>query len=524
MKLSRLLPALAVAPYAALCLSHASAVPMWDARIYTDCIESAVRIGTFPAAYNCAGHPTATWAFLVSRLLFLAPDSFWPLLLVNVALGVLGLLAFLDLLRALFPDGEHEALLLTACLGVFPVVAAGTVDLNPDHGVLVFFLLVLRALIRARPVEAALFGLLLAFSKEPGVLLYGLAAVLWTLVFVTRRSGTPREKLDRIARAWPLALPLLAFGAFVWKGSRGGANPLWHAPGGIPLLETFTSFKLMDPPFLAQLIGIFVLQFAWVVSLFALLRWVRMAVRAAFALGPAEPPPLFFFDALLVAATLLLTRYQTFLNLRYYLAVTPLLLVCGLSGLRELLPRPARLAVLAALAGLFFGSALRTLDPVSRAALGTVAFGRHEVLDMTSLTGECCGHGRDQYGYNLQHLQLNALINTAMDHQQGHHFDRALTAAALADHHTVGRLDVHTWHRTLGQDSVLPRVWTADDLAGGPRPRALLYLRFFYLDNALEEARLRHWYDATSETTYDVDGYTLTAVDYRLRPDDAATR
>ena len=92
---------------------------------------------------------------------------------------------------------------------------------------------------------------------------------------------------------------------------------------------------------IGQLLGIFVLQFAWLATLLALPRWIRMAVRAALALGPGQPPALFYFDALLFAATLLLTRYQTFLNLRYYVAAYPLLLVCAFAGLREL--SPARL-------------------------------------------------------------------------------------------------------------------------------------------------------------------------------------
>lgn len=508
-----------MAPYAALCLSFAGTVPIFDAREYTDCVETAVRVGSFPGSYNCAGHPTAVWAWLVSSLLWMAPDKYWPLVVASVALGLAALWAFFDLLRALFPQSEIESALLTACLGAFPVVVSGTVDLNPDHGVLVFFLLALRAIVRERPRQAALFGLALVFTKEPGVLLYALATGLWALILVARREGTVPEKLRRLARAWPLSLPLAAFGGFMVFRSRGGVDPLWHNFGHVSLLDTFTTFRLLDQSFIGQLLGIFVLQFAWLATLLALPRWIRMAVRAALALGPGQPPALFYFDALLFAATLLLTRYQTFLNLRYYVAAYPLLLVCAFAGLRELSPaRLPRLTTLGVLAVLFFASALRTVDPVSKAAMGTIRFGEHEMLDMTSLTHECCGHGRDQLCYNLEHLHLHPLENLLLDDLHARQSARVLASAALGEHHTVGRLDLKTWRRTLAhEDTVLPRVFIADDLDEGQRPPNVVFIRFFFVDNAPDEARIRRLYDEVGEKTYDIHGYRLTAVDYRLR-------
>ncbi|TMA29599.1 MAG: glycosyltransferase family 39 protein [Deltaproteobacteria bacterium] len=514
----RALRVLAVLPYLALTLPFAGTVPIWDAREYTDCIEAAVRMPISPAVFNCAGHPTIAWAAIMSALAWFAPARFWPLLLVSVAIGVVGLLAFHDLVLALFPDAEIEALLLTACLGVFPVVVAGTVDVNPDHGVLMFFLIVLRALVREKPRQAALAGLLLVFSKEPGVLLYCLAVGLWVLLFVTRRAGTPEEKARRLLRDWRLAAPLLAFGIYLVSASLHGFDPFWQdVSGRKPLLETFTTFRI-DQAFLAQMLGIFVLQFAWVLTLLALFRWVRMAARAAFAIGPPETPALLFCDLLLLLATLLLTRYQTFLNLRYYLALVPLLLVCGLAGLRQVSgARLPRLAVLGALALLFAVSSLRTVDPLSKAAMGTIRFGDHEMLDMTRLTGECCGHGRDQIAYNLEHLHLHDLEDMFLADMHAHG-TRALAAAGGADHHTVGRVSALTLRRMLtAEDSLLPQVWTADGLLEGPRPQRLAFLRYFFIDSGTDEARLRAWYRQLGERTYDVGGYTLTVADYALR-------
>src|SRR5262249_33218745 len=206
--------------------------------------------GSVPARYHCAGRPMAAWAFLVSPLIWMAPDAYWPLVLASVVLGFAGLWAFHDLLQALFPESPFETALLTAGLGVFPVVVAGTVDLNPDHGVLVFFLLVLRALVRDKPLQATLAGSLLVFTKEPGALLYALAICIWAAKLLIRR--------ERFSPAWPLAIPLAAFGAFVIVRSQAGADPLWHPAGGrASLVAIFTTFRL-NRAFGAQLLGIFV--------------------------------------------------------------------------------------------------------------------------------------------------------------------------------------------------------------------------------------------------------------------------
>lgn len=517
---------LAVVPYLALCLPWVGTVPMWDAREYTDCIETAARQPLSWSAFNCAGHPTTAWAAILTPFVWLAPERLWPIVLVSAALGVVGLLAFYDLVLAICPGADREAALLTLCLGVFPVVVSGTVDINPDHGVLVFFLLLLRALVRGKIGQAGAIGLLLVFTKEPGVLLGGLAAGVWALVFVIRGSDGARAKVRRLLQAWPLAVPPAAFGVYVLAAAASGADPLWHTGDRpVPLLRTFTTFHV-DQAFRAQLVGIFVLQFAWVLTALAVWGWARIAARAILRRGPAVSAPLLFCNVLLLSATLLLTRYQTFLNLRYYIAIFPLLLICGFAGLRELwaarpLPREATLAALALAFGL---AALRTVDPVSKALMGTVRFGEHDMLDMTRATGECCGHGRDQIAYNLEHLHLGRLESMALAEMHRHRMRFALAGPDGAEHHTVGRIDAYTLERTLSPQSIHPRIWDASSLLAEPRPQRLLFLRYFFIDSRTEELRVRRLYREVGERTYSEDGYALSVADYVVREDAAARK
>jgi hypothetical protein len=517
-----LLAALAVLPFVALCLPYLGLVPMWDARVYTNCITAAVREPTL-VAFRCAGHPTTAWALISSVLAWLAPDRFWPLLVVSIGLGILGLLAFQDLVLAIFPEAGVEAAVLTACLGVFPVVVSGAVDINPDHGVLVFFLLMLRALVRGKVRQAAAAGLLLVFSKEPGVPLGGLAAGLWALLIVAGERAW-RDRVRRLAELWPLALPPLAFGLHVLSARAGGINALWREPGQTQsLLRTFTSFSL-DQPFLAQAAGIFLLQFTWILTALAVWRWARMGSRRMLSLEPRQPRALLFCDLLLLTAALLLTRYQTFLNLRYYVATFPLLLICGYAGLDMLATaRMPKLALLGALAALFAISTVRTVDPVSKAVMGTIRFGQHEMLDMTRPTGECCGHGRDQLAYNLEHLHLPELEAAFLADLRARGLPREFAAPDGAEHHTLGRIDAFTFERTLNPArSILPRMWEASILAREPRPQRIAFLRFFFMDNSTEELRLRRFYRQVGEHTWDKDGYSLSVADYVVREDAAA--
>lgn len=47
--------------------------------------------------------------------------------------------------------------------------------------------------------------------------------------------------------------------------------------------------------------------------------------------------------------------------------------------------------------------------------MGTFDFGTHKMLKMTSLTGECCGYGRDQLVYNLEFVHLQRTFRKILE-------------------------------------------------------------------------------------------------------------
>src|SRR4029077_13952844 len=105
-----------------------------------------------------------------------------------------------------------------------------------------------------------------------------------------------------------------------------------------------------------------------------------------------------------------LTRYETYLNVRYLLPIAALLILSFAVGFLILCARPfVRVVVLGFAFLLVLGSAFRTIDPVSRALWGTFPFGRHPLLALTSWNNECCGFSRDQLVYNLEYLQFDRI-------------------------------------------------------------------------------------------------------------------
>ncbi|HUQ79667.1 MAG TPA: hypothetical protein VM076_00945, partial [Gemmatimonadaceae bacterium] len=82
----------AIAVAAAL-ISQWQYSPMWDGRIYADCITEAARNFT-PGALRCAGHASHAYIALVAAVQSIAPGSFPLLLLANAMLLLVACVGF----------------------------------------------------------------------------------------------------------------------------------------------------------------------------------------------------------------------------------------------------------------------------------------------------------------------------------------------------------------------------------------------------------------------------------------------
>jgi hypothetical protein len=508
--------ALAALPALICVLPIIDFVPLWDGRIYADCIRAAALAPSLDHL-RCAGHPSLVYSGWLAAWSALNPSSPIPLALGGVVLFLAGLAAFHHIARRLAPAPERrlEAALLTAAFGLVPQLLAAIIHTTPDLGVIVFWLLAVAALLDERIIAASLWGSAAALSKENGLLIFGLSAVCWAIVYVTRAPLDARKKWRRLLAVWPLALPLVAYGvAQALKPASEEAN-LAIAMSDASLTRQFLSLSNLDNYFAAALASVLVINFAWFPTAVVLARAVRRA--ASWLTGMSEKLVRSREDTLVLALFVVtlwaLTRFRTYLNLRYFLPVTPLLLLVAWRSLGDgARRRTLRCVAIGAFALLQAVSAYRTIDPVSEAVFGTFSFGEHTLLHMTSLTKECCGRGRDQLAYNLEFRHFGTL--SAVSYAELSRTQLPIAVDTLADWYTYGPLDPQSLARTFGAGVPVQLV----TLGAAARSKVAPPEMWFVQHANFPDDELTQWlrfYDSVETRQFTDAGYGFTA--QRLR-------
>jgi hypothetical protein len=581
---------LAAASVSALLLwSRRDYVPLFDGRIYADCVAQVAADPGYIAQYRCAGHIAESYIAILALAARLVPDTPVALLLANALLLVVGAVALWRLARSAFPSEEHRVgrSLVVGAFLVHPIVLASVVQPGLDLGLLVFSLCALAAAVEGRRWALVLCGILLIFSKEPGVVLYGAIAAVWlwrrcasmlspddasrvgiavlfllgglsmlsreipsalfflaaALVVAHRRRRPALPPGRGLARAvfgeWPLAIPvLLLLGYLVYYKLRTPAAPdgagqsvVWRPPGGdsgaLTLVGTLLRGGIFDLPTLSSLALMFVIGFLWVPSVWMLGDLAIGAVRHVRNLPPrpvdgVDRSALGFIVIVLLADVWLLSRFVTFSNARYFLPVFPLALVAAYAALVRLRVRPLGRGVLfASVAALLVVSAVRTVDPVSRAIWGTFPVGDRSLLSITSLRNECCGHGRDQLVYNLEFTQF-ASLQDALYERLKPSDSTVLVVPPEGDWYTVEALDSVTHRRTMrAEGSVRPRVIQAPNAYNLMAPRAW-YVEMPFIKDTTFRMLLRRRFDISEPCHVSRNGYALAAREMRLRTSTAA--
>ena len=400
---------------------------MWDGYIYATAINGAAQSPPALSALRLAGHASHASAALAIAVQALAPDKYWPTLLLGALLDGLAALAFHRLAAIAFP-GTNRAVdraLLTAAFAVQPSLLAAAVQPGLDLPLVPAFLWCTVLMLEGRTLATILVGVAFAFTKETGVLLYASLLATYGVWTIIRTAGPARDRVVAALRVAPLATPGFVFCLYLlvrWQLIPAGEALMWNA--GTAMINQSLLRQVLVPRidrYVASYLAIVaVLNFAWVVTVFVTAamvvvvkrlgsrRFVTESVR--FASTPAG-----FVTLAALASTFALTRFASYANSRYLLPVIALSLVPFLLSLDALrLPPLFRRAVVAALALAFVASNVRTLDPVSRGLFGTFAFGDHRMLRLTSITHECCASGRDQLVYSLEFTRLEQLMSDAL--------------------------------------------------------------------------------------------------------------
>jgi len=505
---------------------YADFVPLYDSRQYFDeCLVPYLHHPSEILRLNCFGHPSMAFMALIAAGQAIDLGSTPLLHATTTLLGVASILAFHRLCGRVFvaPDLLWDRRLLVGCYGLGAHCLSVGVNFNPDYGVLVFFVLMLERLLAGRFVQCALWGACLLLSKEAGLLLYAVAVFAFALhAWIRPNAWPPFATLARSAAT--LATPMLVLVVVKLAESVHGMPAMWKGTTLPDLLQMFTSFELLDPLFLVYTFDVFGLGFAWVLGLPLLLAAFASALRTLIA---RPHPAVEALDARNVRilltvfglSFLLLTRYRTFNNVRYFGALFPLFVLSAGWALCALELRVAmRRTLLAAALALGFSFNFYSYDPLSKALLGTFEFGEHAMLRMGS-PDPCCGYGRDQLAYNLQLTELHYLQNEVYRALRPGP-DTVLVAADMVEFHFSGRIDAHSFERTLRTEgSYELRIVDASALAGWrPLPERVHFIVFPNFDNARAYRVLAARYREVAQHTFERNGYALRVHTLERRP------
>jgi len=468
-------------------------VPIWDGRVYANCVIGAAADGLSLESLRCAGHPTQGWALILAIPQLFRLGDVATLHFTNILLGLVALASFRVVLARVFPAPEHARQLdfLTLVCAVHPVLLSTLVQPNIDFGVYVFFFASLAALLSAEWRWAALAGAFLCFSKETGVLVYAVTIGLhaaWEMQDVPGAFAVRlRHAVTQFARRWVLAVPLVLFAALLaWRTLTVGKSGVWKHQWQQGPLDGFNFFDLSEPTFLSYASGLFVLGFAWVVSavigadmLAGLWRLVRRAPYRA-ARG-ANGRVLSLLTVLTVTLTYLLTSFRTWSNLRYFALLYPLFLVMFFAAMLRLgAGAKLRALALGVVGALFVVATYRSVDPVSRRVYGTFSIGEREMYRMASITQEFGGPGKDELVYNLEFTGYHHVMNALF--QQMHPTDQTIIATSRSVRWNVwSQLDSATYRRSMARESVMvPKYADEMDVAamGPARAPEVWFLEF----------------------------------------------
>ena len=328
-------------------------------------------------------------------------------------------------------------------------------------------------------------------------------------------------------RALPALTPLALFGAYLlYRASLPDQPVLWS--GGTTGRSVVLQFLIptLDLYQLSYAAIILVLSFGWIFSavvvLDAIVGGVRVLERKPSRdVHGADRSRLLFLVAAHHCHRLRAHPVHDVRQSALCARAALLLLIPAYAALIRLGFGPrGRRTVLVAAGALTLVSAVRTVDPVSRSLYGTFAVGEHRMLRMTSITGECCGYGRDQLVYNLEFASLQRAVRMALTSVAPAVSSTADSVVVVVPDSAVGTL-VGAWlggpNATASPKPSFPTLVTLihSDLTSGRRALdSATFIAMPTVDYTRALRELSATYVAAAPDHFDWNGYRVSV--YRM--------
>lgn len=494
-----------------VCSRYLNFIPIWDGRTYyDDCLKKVVNNPFLLSNFNCFGHPSFFYTFIVfiSHLVF--PENPLSLHIPNMLLGILAIYCFNKLIIILTKEKTAliESYIITAIFAFYPVFLANLFNLNLDYPVVVFFLVFLYFLLDQKLFLSALAALFLIFSKETGFILFTTTIGIYLITF--------RKKINQL---FVFLIPCVSYAIYIFLSSQFFyKNPFWNN-SYVYWLINLIPMDFFSKYFYFNLISVFVINFNWIFT-FLIVYCLFFGSKRIKSIS--QNKNIKFIFLLLIISTFFLTRYKTFNNLRYFLPLYPLLIIFFYLIFFKIFKKGLkRIVFLLVIFFIFFLSNFFTFDPISMRIFRTFNFGDHKLLKMTSLTEECCGYGRDQLVYNLEYTKFHYLQNIIYSDLKPSaktyviHPDKA-------DFFLNGALDKNTNKRSLSTNKDLVFSFRSIDvssfLALKKRPNLAFFIDYpNFSDYDKKMLNLSFFYQIALFKEYNMQGYRLSIYKLTLR-------
>lgn len=448
-----------------------------------------------------------------------APRGTMSIFLPSLLLGAVAIWGWARVVGKVLPGPsfvrERGALVIAGAVN--PGIVSTVLQPNVDLAVLTWGMWLLDGVASGRLTQTIVAGTLLCFSKETGVIVYCVGAlVLWI-----GRAG----QRNWIRDALILSVPIVIYAAAVFAPKllvNGDAPTIWGVTnsGEMAMMRYFQPLNLWSRHLLNYVLLVTVLQFQWIASV-ALFVGLAALIRArGFArqdLFPRTAGRRVLLTAGLSYAAL--TTFRTYGNLRYFALFLPFLWLAAVVVARRAgVPGRMRTIAIALTIPCLMISARWSVDPISRAVFGSFSIGRDRMFDMTSISHDCCGHGMDPLAYNLQYAAFSAVLDRAMsDLRPSDTLNIVMTKEEWGGWFTP--LDRLTSMRTIDDvHGIRPPIIAAESLAvGRPGPDHVWYLETPHMKDS--SANIARFYRATGLVrTYDASGARVRLVEMRRLP------
>lgn len=363
----------------------------WDAANYfagvVSVSKSILDFGHFLENFNFQGHPSMGYVALMALSQNVQNNNVYLLNLENLILAVMSIWAFYYIFLYFFNNRKIEALFLTAIFAFNPLFYATSISLNLDFPVLVFETLAICMFLYKKYFWFVIFSILMIFSKETGILIFGSFIGLYFLIIEIKRLIHSR-KLD-YKKILTFIIPILLFILYLssnhWKlwsntGSTsitGSSSFVWNDNG-------FFNFGLNSINVSTRLVQMFVMNFSWILSAIIMLSIFKSQVfgeNILANLSDERRDLIRIFIWTMVIFVIFNLIYIVMPFSRYVVENAFFLTLISYVCLDYLLPKfsKIKIAILVALSLLFISQTFKMIDPSVQ-----ILYGKRQMANNTS--------------------------------------------------------------------------------------------------------------------------------------------